>query len=310
MTTNFLPNSAHRYIGRFAPSPTGPLHIGSLVTAMAGYLDAKLHQGDWLLRIEDVDTPRTVKGVAAGFQRDLEALGFEWTGTVAFQHERTDLYLEAIKRLNELPSQLFLCNCSRTDQPSNLYDGRCRQRSLLNHDGPAPDGFAIRLRAQQQIVWHDRSGLRRDENLKESCGDFVLFRRDKLWAYQLAVVVDDAHQGITHIVRGDDLLGSTSRQIYLQRLLGYRVPSYWHIPVILSEDGQKLSKQTGAQAIDVSNKEAILETLHLAWNLLLTQIHTDNKSQATALEVNFSSVTEFWTTRLNVVEELGLFPAA
>jgi glutamyl-Q tRNA(Asp) synthetase len=272
--------SLKSYIGRFAPSPTGPLHMGSLVTAMASYLDAKKSDtpsSKWLIRIEDVDTPRTAVGATDQILRALDALGFEWDGPIVYQSERSEYYVAAIEQLSKnQPDILFKCVCSRTEQPGLVYDGRCRSNRTGQNFSEAT---SIRLRVANQIQWVDRSGLAFDEDLETTCGDFVLKRRDNLWAYQLAVVVDDELQGVTDIVRGKDLIDSTARQIYLQTMLGYKHQSYWHVPLVLSASGEKLSKQTGARGLNLNAAVAELQT---AWSFLSTQI------------VEASSVNDFW----------------
>jgi glutamyl-Q tRNA(Asp) synthetase len=264
-----------RTVGRFAPSPTGPLHLGSLVTAMASYLDvltSPAPEKKWLLRIEDIDTPRCDPSTAGQMLRDLTDLGFQWDGPASFQTDRHAHYDDAIKSLDKL-GVLFQCTCSRTDQTGDIYNGRCR------HSQKKPPPYATRVIAKGNIQWHDRSGLSRNENLQSTCGDFVLKRKDGLWAYMLAVVVDDALQGVTDVVRGKDLVDSTSRQIYLQRLLEYRTPSYWHVPLVLNSEGEKLSKQTGALALDLKQP---VKTLCDAWAYL----------SPTQLDVE--SVGDFW----------------
>lgn len=210
------------YRGRFAPSPTGPLHQGSLVAALASYLDARAHGGEWLVRLEDVDIPRTVPGAADEILRCLEACALEWDGEVIRQTTRFDAYQSALTRL-----PTFGCACSRRDTEV------CTCRNGLP---AARTARSIRLRSPDPAI-----------------EDFPLFRADGIWAYQLAVVVDDAWQEITHVVRGADLLDSTPRQLLLQRLLGIPSPVYKHIPVVLGPDGQKLSKQTKAAAVDIAN---------------------------------------------------------
>jgi glutamyl-Q tRNA(Asp) synthetase len=257
------------YIGRFAPSPTGPLHMGSLVAAMASYLDAKTcmrPNSKWLLRIENVDTPRTVPGAADQILHALEVLGFEWHGPVLYQSQRTAIYEEVIREIAaKHPSALFKCVCSRTEQTGDVYDGRCRANSINDEFNQAT---SIRLKVRNDIAWHDRSGLNFNENLETSCGDFVLKRRDGLWAYQLAVVVDDELQGVTDVVRGKDLIDSTARQIYLQQQLNYRLLDYWHVPLVLSDSGEKLSKQTGAKGLSLNAPVLELQT---AWMYLSEQ---------------------------------------
>jgi glutamyl-Q tRNA(Asp) synthetase len=229
------------YRGRFAPSPTGPLHFGSLVAALGSYLDAKAHGGQWLVRIEDVDTPRVVPGAADDILRTLERFGLHWDGPVLYQSSRIAAY-EAV--LDDLRARrlVFPCGCSRKDV-GDRYPGTCRlgSREIRTWRFRVPG---------ETVAFHDRRLGPQHQNVEEYCGDFVLKRADGLFAYQLAVVVDDAAQGITDVVRGEDLLDSTARQILLQRALGYPEPRYLHLPIATNALGQKLSKQNGATALD------------------------------------------------------------
>ncbi len=244
-----------QYRGRFAPSPTGPLHFGSLVAAVGSYLDARAHGGEWLLRIEDVDEPRTVPGAADGILRTLEGFGFEWDGEVVAQSRRLDLYHAALVRL-QLNGDVYPCACSRseiaaaTQQRSVdgglLYPGTCRAGLA---EGRAERAWRLRV-PDRECAIRDRVQGESRQNLERDVGDFVLLRADGQYAYQLAVVVDDAAQGINAIVRGIDLLDSTLRQIWLQRCLGLPTPSYAHLPVVVNAAGEKLSKQTLAPAVD------------------------------------------------------------
>ena len=229
--------------GRFAPSPTGPLHMGSLVTAVASYLDAKSTGGEWLVRMEDVDAPRTVPGAADGILRSLEVHGLEWDGPVMVQSERHEAYREAIGRLGD---HVYPCGCSRRDV-AGRYPGTCRAGLSAGRNGRA-----LRLRVPAEpIEFADRLRGTFQESIEDSCGDFVLRRADGMFAYQLAVVVDDIAQGITDVVRGEDLLTSTGRQVYLYHLLGGApVPRYLHVPLVRDADGRKLSKQTQAPPLD------------------------------------------------------------
>lgn len=242
-----------RYRGRFAPSPTGPLHFGSLLSALASFLDARHQGGEWLVRIEDVDTPRTVAGAAAGILRSLEYHHLHWDGPVVRQSERTPTYQSALERLRDA-ALVYPCSCSRRElaqiAPSGpgglVYPGFCRR-------GPRNPGRpkALRLRVpDRRIGFTDRCQGTYDQKLATEVGDFVIHRADGLFAYQLAVVVDDAEQGITDVVRGSDLLDSTPRQLYLQSLLGLPTPRYLHIPIVVDDHGSKLSKQTGAKPLD------------------------------------------------------------
>ncbi len=249
------------YRGRFAPSPTGPLHFGSLIAAVGGYLQAKAHGGEWLVRMEDLDTPRNVPGAADAILHALEAFGFEWDGDVIYQSQRDDIYRAA---LNQLVAQgvTFPCACSRKE----IADS-----SLLGTEGPVYPGTcrgglatgrkarAIRVRVDDtEIEFTDLIQHSITQHLATEIGDFVLCRADSIVAYQLAVVVDDAAQGITEIIRGADLLASTPRQIFLQCLLDYATPIYGHLPVATNHAGEKLSKQTLARAIDAKNSTALL----------------------------------------------------
>ena len=235
------------YVGRFAPSPTGPLHFGSRVAALASWLDARRARGRWLVRIEDLDAPRVVAGAADAILRQLEQLGMEWDGPVAYQSARLDLYRAALDRLK---THAYPCACTRREledsalaiDGSRIYPGTCR-----NGIAPGKSARAVRLRTPAEAIrFADRVQGDIAQSVAGEVGDFVLLRADGLFAYQLAVVVDDAAQAITHVVRGADLLDSTARQILLQRLLGLPTPEYLHVPVATSAAGEKLSKQTFA----------------------------------------------------------------
>lgn len=241
------------YRGRFAPSPTGPLHMGSLVGAVASFLDARAHQGRWLLRIEDLDPPREIAGAAAAILDCLQQHGLVWDEAVLWQSSRHAAYQQAMEQLLATGAA-FYCDCSRQDLLANngVYSGQCRNR--YQHS-PPEQAHAIRLKVPKRII-HCADRLQGDcsQNLQHELGDFVLKRKDGLFAYQLAVIVDDAFQQISHVVRGSDLLDSTARQIYLQQQLGLPTPHYLHIPVINNEQGQKLSKQTFAAAISSDSR--------------------------------------------------------
>lgn len=245
----------HRYVGRFAPSPTGPLHFGSLVTALASYLDARAHGGKWLVRVEDLDPPREITGSSTLILEQLRALGMDWDGDVLYQSTRLSAYESILEQLED-QKICFRCDCSRqrVSGLEGIYDGRCRSRGLTS-----AQGLAIRLKIRPETVrFTDTIQGDYAQNLEHEVGDFILRRKDGLFAYQLAVVADDAEQGITHIVRGYDLLSSTPRQIYLQQLLGLPKPSYAHIPIIVNALGQKLSKQHFAEPIDLKNASSLL----------------------------------------------------
>ncbi len=277
------------YIGRFAPSPTGPLHAGSLVTALASWLDAKAHGGKWLVRIEDVDTPRCVPGVDQVILQQLAACGLHPDAPPVYQSQRGQLYQAALDQLIA-PSIAYPCGCSRLDIEQAIaasgqqkmrhgelvYPGTCRQglngkqaRSWrfatetylpnvpLAPNKPAslvPDSIA------SSIHWVDRWLGPQSQNVAADVGDFVLKRADGLWAYQLAVVVDDTAQGVTHIVRGQDLADNTARQILLQRALGMPQPHYLHTPLVNGANGEKLSKQNGAEPLDTAHPIGLLQT--------------------------------------------------
>jgi len=261
------------YIGRFAPSPTGPLHAGSLVAALASWLDARAHDGHWLVRIEDVDTPRCVPGADTLILGQLVACHLAPDETPVWQSQRGELYRNAIQRL--MAADLaYPCGCSRREielalnalgrsTPRNaeqVYPGTCRE----GLHGKA--ARAMRLRTLDagghdvRITWTDRRLGPMEQDVARAVGDFVLQRADGLWAYQLAVVVDDADQGISHVVRGEDLADNTGRQIHLQRRLGLPTPVYLHTPLVLGADGEKLSKQNGAQPVDLIDPLAALRS--------------------------------------------------
>ncbi len=245
------------YVGRFAPSPTGPLHFGSLVAALASWLDARAAKGRWLLRIEDLDAPRAEPAAADDILRTLVRLGLAWDGEVAYQSRRAALYQEALQKLQD---HSYWCACTRREiadsslglaaDGAQIYPGTCRSG--------LPSGKtlrALRLRASGGVEFTDRLQGKQAQLLEREIGDFVLRRADGQFAYQLAVAVDDAAQGVTDVVRGADLLDSTARQIYLQRLLGLPTPRYLHVPAALNAAGEKLSKQTGAQPVNVARGE-------------------------------------------------------
>jgi len=249
-------------IGRFAPSPSGPLHFGSLVAALASWLDARAAGGRWLVRIEDLDRPRVQPGAADEILRTLERLGLYWDGEVVFQSRRTALYEHALSRLQDS----YLCGCSRREiadsavslaaDGAQVYPGTCRAGLP-----PGKTARALRVRVSGTVAFEDRVQGSVEQNLEREVGDFVLRRADGQFAYQLAVVVDDAAQGISDVVRGADLLESTPRQIYLQSLLGCATPRYLHVPVAIDARGDKLSKHTGARPIDRTDVQRALRFL-------------------------------------------------
>ena len=272
---------AKGYRGRFAPSPTGPLHAGSLVAALGSWLDARQHQGQWLLRIEDVDTPRCIPGADQEIMRQLLACGLSWDQEPSWQSMHQERYKSALERLNQLHA-IYPCTCSRQTianiletqgliTPRNqeiVYPGTCRPHEIPSYqkENGASEKVAWRLALSPNlsIEFEDLALGKQRQDLNREVGDFALLRRDGLFTYQLAVVVDDAEQHITHIVRGADLLSNTARQIHLQSILGYPVPTYLHLPLVLDEHGEKLSKQTWATAIHTQTKEQALHELRKA----------------------------------------------
>ena len=242
-----------KYVGRFAPSPTGPLHFGSLVAAVASYLDARSQGGQWLVRMEDVDTPRSVPGADADILRTLEAFGFTWDGPVLYQSGRIEAYREALDQLRGR-GVAYPCSCSRKEVAGSIYPGTCRNTP---HDSGKPGAWRVQV-DDVSVSFEDRALGWQQQNLGQEVGDFVVLRSDGLFAYQLAVVVDDAAQGVTDVVRGADLLDSTPRQIWLQGLLGLPRLRYLHVPIATNAAGAKLSKQTLAPALREENAEAEL----------------------------------------------------
>ena len=248
------------YRGRFAPSPTGPLHAGSLLAALGSWLLARRAKGEWLLRIEDLDPPREVAGAAHAQLRALAAFGLRYDGAITHQRQRGHLYRRALSRLLA-QGMAFECHCSRADLAAS---GGIHRRCVATTPRPDP---AIRLRVEDdcRIGFDDLIHGRVVQRIDLDVGDFVLLRTDRLWAYQLAVVVDDAAQGITDVVRGVDLLDSTPRQILLQRALGLPTPRYAHLPLLLDNQGRKLSKSEAALPVDIDHPLPLLDAL---WQLL------------------------------------------
>lgn len=305
-----MPDAPSRYTGRFAPSPTGPLHAGSLAAALASWLDARAHHGRWLVRIEDIDPPRCQPGADERILGQLHALGLAADAPPAWQSRRTALYQAALERL-AASGMAYPCGCTRRDIESaiaarqaarprhaeRVYPGTCRHglhgkparawRVLTTEvapgrlppaspgeppvriwpDGSGADGHApgpLDQPARWMVAWRDRRLGPQRQDLTRDVGDFVLRRADGLWAYQLAVVVDDGEQGITHVVRGADLTDNTPRQLWLQRLLGLPHPAYLHVPLVLDAQGEKLSKQHGAPAVDTGSSRACRLALEAA----------------------------------------------
>ncbi|PPC93851.1 MAG: tRNA glutamyl-Q(34) synthetase GluQRS [Methylotenera sp.] len=273
------------YIGRFAPSPTGPLHFGSLVAAVASYLEARIHQGRWLVRMEDVDKPREMPGAAANILNTLSEFGFEWDGEVVYQSQRESDYQRAFEILKS-NALVYACSCSRKEIADSanhgieglVYPGTCR-----NKHHQTAERLAWRVKVNADLIeFDDAIQGHQLQQLSQDIGDFVLKRSDGFFAYQLAVVVDDALQKVTHIVRGADLLASTPRQIYLQRLLGYTQPQYAHLPLVTNQNGEKLSKQTLAAPIEIHDAKAQL------WFAL------DFLNQQPPLSLKTSSLSTLW----------------
>jgi len=279
------PLSVPEYRGRFAPSPTGALHFGSLIAAVGSYLEAKSHNGEWLVRIENLDKPREIPTASYEILRALEILGMEWDHEVIYQDQRKDTY-ENILTILSKRGLTYSCTCTRkeiadsdiTGISGQIYAGTCRN-NMKNKDHPG----SVRINTDNNIIEFEDSlhGLI-SQRLESETGDFILRRSDGIYAYQLAVVADDATQGITNVVRGADLLDSTPRQIYLQKLLGYSTPTYMHLPVAVNNQGEKLSKQTRAALLDVSNP---VKQLIEAVNFL---------GQEPPIELLGNNVSSFW----------------
>ena len=305
MSSGGLGSSA-RACGRFAPSPTGPLHFGSLIAALASCCDARKLGGRWLVRIEDVDTPRTRRGAADAILATLERYGFQWDGPVVRQSERTSLYAGALEQLRA-DGAVYECACTRRENAlapagaggEHIYPGTCRNGIPGDRRDRTTRAWRTRVPvdpAAATIAWRDRLQGAQSQDLAHEVGDFVVRRADGLFAYQLAVVVDDAAQGVTHVVRGADLLTSTPRQILLQRALGLSVPAYLHHPVALDRDGAKLSKETRAARLPDDPMPALLA----AWQFL-----DQPQGSGTARP---ASVAEFWTHALAAFDPARLSP--
>jgi glutamyl-Q tRNA(Asp) synthetase len=285
-----MPTPVTPYRGRFAPSPTGPLHAGSLVAAFASWLDARAHGGQWLVRIEDVDGPRCPPGMDEVILGQLAALGLHADEPPVWQSRRGDLYQAALDRLIA-SGHAYGCACTRAEiaalagprakHGELIYPGTCRPQNGRTNGRPVR---AWRFRVDGRVDWRDRRLGTQSQKLETEVGDFILKRADGLWAYQLAVVVDDAEQGITDIVRGEDLADNTPRQIALQRALGLPTPRYLHTPLVLAPDGHKLSKQNGAAAIDLADPPSRLHEAAAALGLRPdTSVRTTAEALAEAL---------------------------
>ena len=296
------------YRGRFAPSPTGPLHFGSLVAAVASYLEARHRGGEWLVRIEDLDPPRVVAGAADDILRTLEACGMHWDGAVIYQSARHDAYHAALHRLRER-GVVYPCACTRREIADSalagveglVYPGTCRNGIA---EGRTARALRIDTRGAR-VVFEDTLQGKVRRNLETEIGDFVLYRADQVFAYQLAVVVDDAEQGISDVVRGADLLDSTPRQIYLQQLLELPPLRYTHIAVAVDTAGEKLSKQTLAAAIDAERPlPELIRALHF-----LGQDPPRNLATASTRELWQWAISEWRIERVPRVRQLCVPPA-
>lgn len=261
--------SKPNYLGRFAPSPTGPLHFGSLVAALASYLDARHHKGAWLLRIEDLDPPREQPDAPQTIIEQLTHLGFQWDGEPTYQSHNLDRYQQCLDQLIDR-ELTFMCTCSRKSF-QQVYPGKCR--GILHQPGP----HAVRLEVPNVVIYFsDLIQGQQSFHLREDIGDFILRRKDGLFAYQLAVVVDDQDQNVTHVIRGSDLLDSTPKQIWLAQCLNFRPLKFGHFPVVVDASGQKLSKQAHAKSIDLSES---VQALKQALKFLRQPIPTNNTPQ-------------------------------
>lgn len=306
--------------GRFAPSPTGPLHLGSLVAAVGSWLFARRAGAEWIVRMEDLDGPRVVPGAADEILRALERYGLTWDGEVAVQSRRTALYEEALAQLRAA-GHAYDCGCTRAevaraagapdaadpvDAAGAVYAGTCRAGLPA---GRAPR--AVRFRVPEGIVaFGDRVHGRIEEDVARAVGDFVVKRADGPFAYQLAVVVDDAAQGVTEVVRGGDLLSSTARQIALQRALGLATPSYAHLPLVLGADGKKLGKRDGALPLETLDARRVAESLALALRLLGQEVAGETPSEMLAAAARSFDATRVPTGPLRVAADGGIVSGA
>jgi len=271
--------------GRFAPSPTGPLHLGSLVAAVGSWLFARRAGGRWLVRMEDLDTPRVVPGSADEILQALDRYGLTWDGEVVYQSQRTSLYDDALATLRA-KNLVYDCGCSRADLQrvwsapvgrEPVYPGTCR-----NGLPPGRVARAVRFRGNGVISFDDMIVGPIEEDVAALTGDFVVRRADGLYAYQLAVVVDDAEQGVTQVVRGTDLLTSTARQIALQRALRFSTPSYAHLPLVVNAEGAKLGKRDGALPLPMLDEKKVIETLAFALKFLGVEVARDTPERMLA----------------------------
>ena len=270
------------YVGRFAPTPSRPLHFGSIVTALASYLDARFHDGRWFLRIDDVDTPRVKHDAERYILSQLSSLGLFWDGDIQYQHDQLSLYQQALERL-KYENAIYACSCKRKQLGPPPYPGHCRDARLHFNQN-----YSIRVRVENNdITFDDRLQGQYVYSLPDSVGDFIVKRADGLFAYHLAMVINDAGLGVTHVVRGADLLDSTARQVYLQKRLGLSTPTYLHIPIVIDERGKKLGKSTQA---DIVNMTKPVDTLKHALRFL-GQVLPD---QADSIETILDFAIHHW----------------
>ena len=288
-------------IGRFAPTPSGPLHFGSLVTALASYCHAKSQQGQWLIRIEDVDTPRVVDGSLDLILNDLEAFGFEWDGEIIYQSDAFERYEAGLQQLLK-QGHAYACECSRrslraakvkTGPLGMIYPGTCRNKRLNQEN----HSIRINTESTDLLSYQDQLFGQVGINIPEQSGDFVIRRADGIYAYHLAVVLDDERQNINQVVRGADLLEATCLHLYLQQLLGFTPPEYLHIPLVRNSNGDKLSKQTGATALDTSQAASLL----VSALRILGQPVEPGLDQGTASEIVAQAVRTWDYQRIPVV---------
>jgi glutamyl-Q tRNA(Asp) synthetase len=302
--------------GRFAPSPTGELHAGSLVAALASYLDARVHQGEWLIRIEDVDGPRCISGADKAILQQLQQCGLRWDGEVIYQSHRSQLYHQAIDRLMA-QGLVYPCGCSRKEIEENqtllglnlerhkaaVYPGTCREG--LQGKTARAWRFNVQkwsaMRGSPWVNWTDRRLGEQTQNVQAEVGDFVLKRADGLWAYQLAVVVDDASQHISHVVRGEDLTDNTARQLLLQEALGLQHPHYLHTPLVLGANGEKLSKQNAAKALDLSSAKAIGLAMQTAASALGLSTPKQADDDDAGLQATLDTWTQDWAHKYTAI---------
>lgn len=274
------------YVGRFAPSPTGPLHYGSLVTATASYLQAKHNNGQWLIRIEDIDPPREISGAANNILKTLENFQFEWDQAPLYQSKHIQYYHKVLEKLIQ-QNHVYACSCSRKNLAENIqkselgkhYPGTCSNKKLNLNDA----NFNLRLRiTNENVTFHDANYGRLSHNLFKEIGDIIIYRKFGLPSYALAVTIDDAFQEVTEVVRGYDLLAFTPIQIYLCQLLELPTPKFLHVPIIVNQQEQKLSKQTGAKAIAENNREAVIVKI------------LQDLGQAVPNEIKKTSLSQIW----------------